>query len=159
MNSNLYSSAQGIVPFPKELRQYLKKMYAKFQNVDENTDGYKRNLELQNQKTIDYKQLKRIKNFFDNFKGTSKDPSFNLNGGIEMKNWVENALRQMRERSKFHNQDTKPDSPTISHNDLKAQVGNLVRPSKEHKTAQQKYVEEQTVVESLRRLKEIISTI
>ena len=57
MNSNLYSSAQGIVPFPKELRQYLKKMYAKFQNVDENTDGYKRNLELQNQKTIDYKQL------------------------------------------------------------------------------------------------------
>jgi hypothetical protein len=159
MNSKLYSSSQGVVPFPKELRLHLKNAFAKFQNVDENTDGYKRNLELQNQKSIDYKQLKRIKNFFDNFKGNVKEPSYNLNGGIEMKNWVENVLRQMRERTKLHNQDAKPDSPTIDKNDLKANVGNLVRPSKEHKTAQQKYVAEQTVVESLKRIKDIISKI
>ena len=43
-------------------------------NADENTEGYNRNKELQSQKFITYKQLKRIKNFFDNFKGNHKEP-------------------------------------------------------------------------------------
>ena len=33
--------------------------------ADENVEGFKRNQELQDKKFIEYKQLKRIKNFFD----------------------------------------------------------------------------------------------
>ena len=66
-------------------------------NADANTEGYNRNKELQSQKFITYKQLKRIKNFFDNFKGNHKDPSFILNGGVEIKNWVNDELRKMRD--------------------------------------------------------------
>ena len=45
-------------------------------------------IEIKNSKVknyISYKQMKRIKNFFDNFKGNQKEPSFILNGGVEMK--------------------------------------------------------------------------
>ena len=156
MNSNLYSSAQGIVPFPKELRQYLKKMYAKFQNVDENTDGYKRNLELQNQKTIDYKQLKRIKNFFDNFKGNHKEGSFVLNGGVQMKNWVNNELRKMRETLKVTKDNKKETGMTnqfIKPHEKKDFTN--VRPSQKHASTMQKY--DAAVTESLKRINEIIS--
>ena len=66
-------------------------------NADKRTEGYARNQELQDQKFITYKQLKRIKNFFDNFKGNQKEPSFILNGGVEIKNWVNDELRKMRD--------------------------------------------------------------
>ena len=64
-------------------------MFSSGKKWDNNTEGYNRNKELQNQKFITYKQLKRIKNFFDNFKGNQKEPSFILNGGVEIKNWEE----------------------------------------------------------------------
>ena len=70
-------------------------------NADENTEGYNRNQELQDKNFIEYKQLKRIKNFFDNFIGNHKEPSFILNGGVEMKNWVNNELRKMRDYTKM----------------------------------------------------------
>lgn len=156
MNSNLYSSAQGIVPFPKELRQYLKKMYAKFQNVDENTDGYKRNLELQNQKTIDYKQLKRIKNFFDSFKGKQNDPEFVLNGGFQMKNWVNDELRKMREYGHLtskNKMDAGMQNQFIDPHEKKDFTN--VRNSQKHSSTVQKY--DAAVTESLKRINQIIS--
>ena len=97
MNKDLYNSPQGEIEFPNDKREHLKKCFHMVKGADENTEGFNRNKELQTKKFIDYKQLKRIKNFFDNFKGKHTDPSFILNGGVEIKNWVNDELRKMRE--------------------------------------------------------------
>ena len=124
--------------------------------ADENVEGFKRNQELQDANFIGYKQLKRIKNFFDNFKGKHTDAPFILNGGFEMKNWVNDELRKMREfghlskRNKMdagmQNQFIKPHQK----NDF-----NNVRPSQEHSRTVDKY--NAAVTESLRRINEIMS--
>ena len=88
MNKDLYNNPKGEIEFPKDRQEHMKKCFHMVKGVDENTEGFKRNQELQTKNFIDYKQLKRIKNFFDNFKGNHKEPSFILNGGVEMKNWV-----------------------------------------------------------------------
>jgi hypothetical protein len=94
VNRSLYDKE---IEFPSDKREHMKKCFHRVKNADENIEGYKRNKELQNQKFITYKQLKRIKNFFDNFKGNQNEPSFVLNGGVEIKNWVDNELRRMRD--------------------------------------------------------------
>ena len=48
--------------------------------------------------------LERIKNFFDNFKGNHKDPEYILNGGVIMRNWVNDELRKMRDTIKNNKQ-------------------------------------------------------
>lgn len=151
----------GETEFPDSLRNLLMKNFQSVtsnNDVDKKVEGYERNLELQNQKTINYKQLKRIKNFFDNFKGNQQDVSFLLNGGIEMKNWVGNELRRMREYG-----------DTIKNNKMQTGMQNAyikphekkdftnVRPSQEHSKTVDKY--NVAVTESLRRIKEIISKI
>jgi len=127
-------------------------------NANENTEGYNRNKELQSQKFITYKQLKRIKNFFDNFKGNHKEPSFILNGGVEIKNWVNDELRKMRDYVKntktnkmnagMMNQFIKPHEKKDFTN---------VRPSQEHSKTVDKY--NTAVTESLKRINELISKI
>ena len=63
MNKDLYNSEKGRVEFPKDKRRHMKICFHKVKNADENTEGFNRNQELQNQSFIEYKQLKRIKNF------------------------------------------------------------------------------------------------
>jgi hypothetical protein len=94
VNRSLYDKE---IEFPSDKREHMKKCFLMVKGADENTEGFNRNKELQNQKYISYKQLKRIKNFFDNFIGNHNEPSFILNGGVEIKNWVNNELRRMRE--------------------------------------------------------------
>ena len=123
--------------------------------ADENTEGFNRNKELQTQKFIDYKQLKRIKNFFDNFDGNENDAPFILNGGVLIKNWVNDELRKMREYNKMtkrnkmdagmQNQFLKPHEKKNFNN---------VRPSQEHTKTVERYTE--AVTESLRRINEIM---
>jgi hypothetical protein len=106
---------------------------------------------------ISYKQLKRIKNFFDNFKGKHIDPQFMLNGEFKMKNWVNNQLRQMREgihQSKKIKSDTGMQNQFIQNH---TKDGIDVRPSKEHSRTVDKY--NTAVTESLRRINELISKI
>jgi hypothetical protein len=126
--------------------------------ADKNTEGYRRNQELQNKNYITYKQLKRIKNFFDNFKGNENEHEFILNGGVEIKNWVNNELRRMREYIK-----------TTKTNKMNAGMMNQfldphekkdftnVRPSQEHSRTVDKY--NAAVTESLKRINELISKI
>ena len=124
-------------------------------NADENTEGFNRNKELQDKNFIEYKQLKRIKNFFDNFIGNQKEPSFILNGGVEMKNWVNNELRKMRDYTKMtktnkmnagmQNQFIKPHEKKDFTN---------VRPSQQHANTLDKY--DAAVTESLKRINEIM---
>jgi hypothetical protein len=126
--------------------------------ADKNTEGYRRNQELQNKNYITYKQLKRIKNFFDNFKGNENEHEFILNGGVEIKNWVNNELRRMREYIK-----------TTKTNKMNAGMMNQfldphekkdftnVRPSQEHSRTVDKY--NAAVTENLKRINELISKI
>lgn len=158
MNRDLYNTSQGQIEFPKEKRELMKFSFDKVKNADENTEGYNRNKELQNQEFIDYKQLKRIKNFFDTFSGSQEDDSFILNGGIEMKNWVNNELRKMREfgnLTKRNKMDTGMQNAFIDPHEKKDFTN--VRPSKEHSKTVDKY--NAAVTESLRRINEIISKI
>lgn len=162
MNSNLYNSSIGEVLIPKEIKQHLVNSFAQSEGATTNTEGFRRNQELQGQEKITYKQLKRIKNFFDNFQGKPTDPSFILNGGVLMRTWVNNTLNNMRTNTTNNQQVTQVEDPTIQSNELKSNVQNLVRPSKEHKRTSQKHATatfEHTVVESLKRINELISKI
>lgn len=158
MNKDLYDRARGQIEFPKEKRQLLKRNFDSVKNIsNDETDGYRRNLELQNKNFINYKQLKRIKNWFDSFNGNEKDPSFILNGGFEMKNWVNDSLRKMREFSKItkrNKMDTGMENQFIQTHDKN---GGDVRPSQQHLRTVDKY--NQQVTESLKRINEIMSKI
>ena len=123
--------------------------------ADENTEGYNRNQELQGKKFIEYKQLKRIKNFFDNFKGNHKEPSFILNGGVEMKNWVNNELRKMRDYTKM-TKTNKMDAGMMNQFIKPHEKKNFtnVRPSQQHDNTFNKH--DAAVTESLKRINEIM---
>jgi hypothetical protein len=158
VNNDLYNSAKGEIEFPKDKQEHMRLCFHKVQGADENTEGFNRNKELQNQNFIEYKQLKRIKNFFDNFDGNHTDAPFILNGGVEIKNWVNNELRKMREYGKMtktnkmnagmQNQFLKPHEKKNFTN---------VRPSQEHTKTVDRY--NAAVTESLKRINEIISKI
>ena len=152
MNKDLYDKE---IEFPEEKRNHMKKCFSMVNGVDENTEGFKRNKELQNTKFIGYKQLKRIKNFFDNFKGKQTEPSFILNGGVEIKNWVNDELRKMREfghLTKKHKMDAGMQNAFIKPHEKKDFTN--VRKSQEHSKTVERYTE--AVTESLRRINEIM---
>lgn len=156
MNNDLYNSAKGEIEFPSKMREHMKKCFHMVKGADENTEGFNRNQELQNKKFIEYKQLKRIKNFFDGFKGSQKDPSFILNGGVEMKNWVNNELRKMRDYTKMtkkNKMDAGMTNQFIKPHEKKN--FNNVRKSQEHKSTMSMFNE--AVTENLKRINEIMS--
>ena len=158
MNKDLYGSVKGEVEFPEDKREHMRACFHMVKGADENTEGFKRNQELQQQNFIDYKQMKRIKNFFDNFQGHQDDPSFVLNGGVVIKNWINNELRKMRDGIKttktnkmnagMQNQFISPHEKKTFHN---------VRPSQEHSRTVDIY--NASVTESLKRINEIMSKI
>ena len=153
MNKSLYDKE---IEFPSDKREHMKKCFHMVKNADENTEGYNRNKELQSQKFITYKQLKRIKNFFDNFKGNHKEPSFILNGGVEIKNWVNDELRKMRDyikNTKTNKMNTGMMNQFIDPHEKKDFTN--VRPSQKHLKTADKY--DVAVTESLKRINELIS--
>lgn len=93
MNSKLYNN---IVMIPDSLLKHLNDCFNSMQG-DVNTEGWKRNQELRQQKQITYQQIKRIKNWFDSYSGNKEDAPFILNGGDRMKKWCDEALRIMRD--------------------------------------------------------------
>ena len=153
MNKDIYDHK---VEFPENMREHMRVSHHKAKGADKHGEGYKRNQELQSQKSITYKQLKRIKNFFDNFSGNHNEAPFILNGGVVMKNWVENELRKMRDYEKMtktnkmnagmQNQFLKPHEKKNFNN---------VRPSQEHTSTVYRY--NTAVTESLKRINELIS--
>lgn len=154
MNNKLYDTK---IVFPEEMKEYMRTSFHKVKDVDTNSEGHKRNQELQGQKTITYQQLKRIKNFFDNFKGKQNDPSFILNGGLKMKHWVNNELRRMREGMYMTKHNKSETGMQNQHIQTHSKDGIDVRPSKEHSRTVDKY--NTAVTESLRRINELISKI
>jgi hypothetical protein len=156
VNKDLYNNPKGEIEFPKDKQEHMRKCFHMVKGANENVEGFKRNKELQGKNFIDYKQLKRIKNFFDNFKGNHKDPSFILNGGVEMKNWVNDVLRKMRQGldlTKRNKADTGMQNQYIKPHEKKDFTN--VRASQKHASTLQKY--DSAVTESLKRINELIS--
>lgn len=98
MNSELYGKP---IPFPDDMKQHLTMCMNSVGSIPQDSEGYKRNKDLQMKNTITYTQMKRIKGYFDNYKGDYKDSEFILNGGLKMKYWVDQTLNQMRANIKM----------------------------------------------------------
>ena len=92
MNSKLYGN---IIMIPSSLLKHLEECFGSIQG-DTNTEGWKRNQELRQSKQVTYQQVKRIKNWFDNYGGNKEDSPFILNGGDRMKNWCDEVLKVWR---------------------------------------------------------------
>ena len=80
-----------VFPIPDGVRKILQQSLDNY-NGDKTIDGYKRLNNLLSSDNITYQEMKRIKNFFDNYKGTDESAEYILNGGEPMKNWVNNTL-------------------------------------------------------------------
>lgn len=78
---------------PSELFFHLKSILS--QNINnKNASGYKRLQTLiNNGGIIKYNEMKRIKNFFDNYEGDINNITFILNGGKNMQNWINDTLQ------------------------------------------------------------------
>ena len=94
MNKDLYGKRWD---FPQDMRNHMKVCFQKVKNADANVEGYNRNLRLQNTQSLSYPELKRIKNFFDSFKGPQTDAPFILNGENKMKSFVDSILSGARQ--------------------------------------------------------------
>jgi len=79
-----------------EVINHLNSLLPKYQN-DETNKGYKRAKSIVNDGNIAYGQMKRIKNYFDNYKGDGEDDEYKLNGGSLMKDWVNKELGTSRD--------------------------------------------------------------
>lgn len=82
-------------PIPDGVRKHLSATLAEYDG-DKTIDGYKRLNNLLASKGVSYRDMKRIKNFFDTYRGTNKSADYILNGGDTMRCWVENTLGRAR---------------------------------------------------------------
>ena len=133
MNKDLYGHT---VPLPEEVVGYLGQCFNAANGANNSTEGYKRNQELRDKKEITYQQLKRMKNWFDNFNGHENDLPFILNGGHYVKGWVDNTLGTMRngtELSKEIKSIVLPNQFIQPHE--KNDLTNQNRPSQSHKSS------------------------
>lgn len=153
MNSKLYNKKVSI---PENIKKYLEKCFSAAKGATETTEGYKRNKQLREDSEITYQQLKRIKNWFDTYKGTNKDLPFVLNGGDYVKNWVETNLNQMRSMNNSNSTDFMPEKITHPSSEYKMMnLSNMNRPSQSHKKTIQKY--DTAVTESLKELNKLFN--
>ena len=77
-----------VFPLSKGIKKHLMDTLRNYRG-DKTIEGYKRlNNLLSMTNGISYSEMKRLKNFFDNYQGTDKSVEFLLNGGEPMKLWV-----------------------------------------------------------------------
>jgi len=155
MNKDLYGHK---VQLPEEVVGYLSKCFDAGQGANEATEGYKRNKDLREKGEITYQQLKRMKNWFDNFQGAQNDVSYILNGGPFVRNWVEQTLSSMRdgvELGKEIKSEVLPNQYIQPH--TKDNLSDMNRPSKSHRTPIEQY--DLQVTESLKRINQLINKI
>lgn len=94
MNSALQGNEYKV---PEKIINNIK---AKLYTNPTNHDGIKRAKFIVKNGTCSYEQLKRLKNFFDNFNSaTSSIEQFELAGGVEMRNFVDQTLKRERDRT------------------------------------------------------------
>lgn len=119
MNSELYGNTY---PIPKEI---LNKINAKIY-TNPTGNGIKRAKGLIHSGVISYEQMKRLKNFFDNFdiQRNSKD-ELDYAGGNEMKMFIDQQLGSERDRTARSKEVKKPAMVMANSLDLTAQNGGV----------------------------------
>lgn len=156
MNSNLYNKTWD---FPQDMRNHMKVCFGKLKGVDANTEGFNRNRRLQSAVSIGYPELKRIKNFFDNFTGTPQDAPFILNGENKMKTFVDSILSGARQSLSTSNQ-IRNNTGMIDNQELKMDnsfPGMNLSKDDAKKKAIEKY--DLQVTESLKRINDLMTKI
>jgi hypothetical protein len=78
-----------------DINYHLKRIYNAYKGPKD-VEGYERLRGLCDSQDVSYEQLKRIKNFFDDFNGKNNETTYLLNGGTKMKTWVQSKLDDMR---------------------------------------------------------------
>ena len=155
MNSKLYSQK---IPFPYEMKQHLAMCLNSIGDIPKDSEGYKRNKDLQEKNTISYSQLKRIKNYFDSYRGNNEDAEFILNGGFKMKYWIEQTLNQMRLNIKMpqkHRADAGESNQFITTHD---KDDSNVRPSQTHKKRLERHASSiPRITEEINKIKKLIN--
>ena len=155
MNKDLYNKK---IELPEDVVGYLQQCHDSAKGADDSTEGYRRNKELRDSGFVTYPQLKRMKNFFDNFTGHENDLPFILNGGHYVKNWVNHLLKSMRDGislSKEIKSVVLPNQYIDPH--TKNDIRNMNRPSKSHSSNLEKY--NLQVTENLKRINDLIKKI
>lgn len=76
---------------PPGIKKYLLNIKNNY-NGDQNVEGYKRICNILEMNGIEYREMKRLKNFFDNYNGNKNTDTYILNGGDILKNWVNKEL-------------------------------------------------------------------
>lgn len=154
MNKELYDRKAKL---PESLKTHLQKSFEMVE-ADANVEGYNRNQELRNNGIVTYQQLKRIKNWFDNYNGNQNELPFILNGGDYMKNWVNQVLTSMRDDNRLGKEvksEVLPNQFIDPHE--KDGLKNMNRPSKSHSTIRSEY--DVAVTENLKRINDLMSKI
>ena len=140
------------------MQQHMKICFAKVKNADANVEGYNRNRRLQTANQVGYPELKRIKNFFDNYQGNPQDAPFILNGENKMKDFVNSILsgaRQSLSTSKDIRNNTGMDGnkPELADPNVNLNISQDTA----NKSTIEKY--DLQVTESLKRINELITKI
>lgn len=126
---------------PDYVRNCLSDAVKRYEYTDKTgktTEGYKRAKGILESGEIEYKNMKRIKNWFDSFEGNENDMEYRLNGGRTMYNWIDSALnkeikaiegpKRIKMETGMSNQFIKPhkkDNNKINKHSLKAKIPKL----------------------------------
>jgi hypothetical protein len=83
-------------PIPDGVMKHLKKVLKTYEDKDGDKEnkGYDHLKWLTEQEKVSTEELKRTKNFFDNYKGTTESDDYKLYGGKPMSDWVNAILKQ-----------------------------------------------------------------
>jgi hypothetical protein len=155
MNKDLYGNT---VQLPEDVVEYLQQCFDSANTDDSTIEGFKRNQELRDSRETTYQQLKRIKNWFDNFNGLENDLPFILNGGHYVKNWVNDTLGGMRNNvymGKKAKSEVLPNQFIQTH--TKDNLNTMNRQSKSHSSTTGEINKD--ITESLKRINELIKKI
>ena len=155
MNKDLYGNT---VQLPENVVEYLQQCFDSANTDDSTIEGFKRNQELRDSRETTYQQLKRMKNWFDNFNGLENDLPFILNGGHYVKNWVNDTLGGMRNNvymGKKAKSEVLPNQFIQTH--TKDNLNTMNRQSKSHSSTTGDINKD--ITESLKRINELIKKI
>ena len=155
MNKDLYGNT---VQLPEDVVEYLQQCFDSANTEDSTIEGFKRNQELRDSRETTYQQLKRMKNWFDNFNGLENDLPFILNGGHYVKNWVNDTLGGMRNNvymGKKSKSEVLPNQFIQTH--TKDNLNTMNRQSKSHSSTTGDINKD--ITENLKRINELIKKI
>jgi hypothetical protein len=155
MNKDLYGNT---VQLPEDVVEYLQQCFDSANTDDSTIEGFKRNQELRDSRETTYQQLKRMKNWFDNFNGLENDLPFILNGGHYVKNWVNDTLGGMRNNvymGKKAKSEVLPNQFIQTH--TKDNLNTMNRQNKSHSSTTGEINKD--ITESLKRINELIKKI